>query len=80
MSQMLRTDTAENAECRRSWKVFGKGYGFSLCAVPFAIPYALIYQKMIGKRKVRTDSEVEAEMSRIVKNVNIRTEVRCTKS
>ena len=61
---LLRTDTAENAECGRSRKVFGKGYGFSLCAAPFAIPYALIYWKMIGKQKVRTDSEVDAEMSR----------------
>ena len=61
---LLRTDTAETAECGRSWKVFRKGYGFSLCAAPFTIPYALIYRKMIGKQKVRTDNEVEAKMSR----------------
>ena len=65
-TQLLRTDTAENVECGRSRKVFRKGYGFSLCAVPFAIPYALIYRKMIGKRKVRMDNEVEAEMSRML--------------
>ena len=51
-------------KCGRCQKVFGKGYGFSLCAAPFTIPYALIYRKMIGKRKVRMHSEVEAEMSR----------------
>ena len=35
---LLGTDTVENVECGRSRKVFGKDYGFSLCAVPFAIP------------------------------------------
>ena len=64
MTLVLRTDTVENVECGRSRKVFGKDHGFSLCAAPFTIPYALIYRKITGKRKVRVDSQVEAEMSR----------------